>query len=174
MPCRVTRFQFTRCGTKTMFVWDNVGQCGIPMNQGYTNPDLAFANSQSLPVRHILDMFPWSHYQPSLITIPSVVQSVQGRDVKRWNFRKANWERFTQHVNRAAASLPPPCSNNLNEAYESYCKMLLTAAKKNIPHGIHKAYIPAGMTNVKTYFIPMQKHRTLRIGTKQQTSSIAG
>ncbi|XP_056438622.1 major histocompatibility complex class I-related gene protein-like isoform X2 [Gadus chalcogrammus] len=30
---RVTRSQFTRCGSKTTFVWDNVGQCGIPMHR---------------------------------------------------------------------------------------------------------------------------------------------
>ena len=50
--------------------------------------------------------------------------------------------KLTGSVNRAASGLSFPCANNLNEAYESYCKMLLTAAKKNIPRGIHKAYVP--------------------------------
>lgn len=101
-----------------------------------TNPDLAFAkwhNNHSIPVRRILAMFPQSHHRPSLITIPSLVQPVQGRDVKRWNFRKANWAGFTKQVNNAAAGLPHPCPNNLNGAYDSFCKMLLAAAKNNIP-----------------------------------------
>lgn len=64
-----------------------------------TNPDLAFAkchNNQPLPVRRILDMLARSHHRPSLITILSLVQPVQGRDAKRWNFRKANWVGFTK------------------------------------------------------------------------------
>lgn len=87
-------------------------------------------------------MFPRSHHRPSLITIPSLVQPVQGRDVKRWNFRKANWAGFTEQVNNTAAGLPHPCPNNLNDAYDSYCKMLLAAAKNNIPRGVRKAYVP--------------------------------
>ena len=58
-----------------------------------TNPDLAFAkwhNNQPFPVRHIPDMFPRSHHRPSLITIPSLVQPVQGRDASLLCFRKAN------------------------------------------------------------------------------------
>ena len=70
------------------------------------------------------------------------VQPVQGRDAKRWNFRKANWAGFTALVNKAAAGLPPPCHNDLNDAYNSYCKMLQAAAKKTIPRGIRKAYVP--------------------------------
>lgn len=87
-------------------------------------------------------MFPRSHHQPSLITIPSLVQPVPGRDVKRWNFRKANWAGFTKQLNMAAPDLPHPCPNNLNDAYDSYCNTLLATAKDNIPHGGRKAYIP--------------------------------
>ncbi|TKS86198.1 hypothetical protein D9C73_020315 [Collichthys lucidus] len=106
-------------------------------------PDLAFVkchNNQSLPVRRILNMFP--HRRPSLITIPLLVQPVQGRDVKRWNFRTANYACFTKKLGKTAAGLPHLCPNNLNDAYDSYCKMLLAAAKNNIPHGVRKAYIP--------------------------------
>ena len=35
-----------------------------------------------------------------------------------------------------------PCPNNRNDAYDSYCKMLLAAAKNNIPRGVRKAYVP--------------------------------
>ncbi|KAM3594130.1 uncharacterized protein V6R79_002799 [Siganus canaliculatus] len=89
-----------------------------------------------------LDMFPRSHHLPSLITIPSLVQPVPGRDVKRWNFQKANWAGFTKQLNMAAPDLPHPCPNNLNDAYDSYSNMLLDAAKNNIPHGVRKAHIP--------------------------------
>ena len=67
---------------------------------------------------------------------------------------------FTTLLNKAAAGLPYPCHNNPNDAYDSYCKMLLAAAKKNIPSSIPKPTFPAGMMNVKTYFAPMQKHKS--------------
>ena len=51
-------------------------------------------------------------------------------------------ESFTQQVNKAVAGLPHPRPTNLNNAYDSYCKMLLAAAKKNIPRGVRKAYVP--------------------------------
>ena len=76
--------------------------------------------------------------------------------------------KLTGSVNRAASGLSFPCANNLNEAYESYCKMLLTAAKKNIPVAFTKPTSPAGMMDVTPYFVPMQNPKTLRTGTKQQ------
>ncbi|XP_076833350.1 uncharacterized protein LOC143478269 [Brachyhypopomus gauderio] len=87
-------------------------------------------------------MFPRSHHRPSLITTTSLAQPVQGRAVKRWNFRKANWAGFTEKVSQAAAGLLPPCFNSLNDTYDSYCKMLLAAARNNIPRGVRKACVP--------------------------------
>ena len=55
---------------------------------------------------------------------------------------KANWVGFTQQVNMTTAGLPHPRPTNLNSAYDSYCKMLLAAAKKNFPRGVRKAYVP--------------------------------
>lgn len=78
----------------------------------------------------------------SLITTPALVPPVQGRDVKRWNFRKTNWAGFTKQVNKAAAGLPNPGPNNMNDTYESYYKILLAATKKNIPCSVCKAYVP--------------------------------
>ena len=49
-----------------------------------SNPDLTFAKCRSdevLPVRHILDRFPQSHHQPSLITISSLVHPLLKKDI---------------------------------------------------------------------------------------------
>ena len=46
-----------------------------------TNPDLAFTKVirlELLPVRRVLDKFPYSQHRPSLITTPSLVQSTEG------------------------------------------------------------------------------------------------
>ena len=67
------------------------------------------------------------------VTLATLASGVSSIDV---------WAGFTAQVNKAAAGLPPQSHNDLNDAYNSYCKMLQAAAKKTIPHGIRKAYVP--------------------------------
>ena len=50
----------------------------------YTNPDLAFAVGRSCdpkPEQRIIDRFPRSHHQPSIIKVPSLVQPIDGKPV---------------------------------------------------------------------------------------------
>ena len=106
-----------------------------------TNPDLAFTKvigQESLPVWRILDRFPYSQHCPSLITTPLLVQLMEGKPVRRWNFRKANWSDFTNSTNTAAKSLPVPSATNINDSYVAYCTMLTNTAKKHIPRGSPK------------------------------------
>ena len=111
----------------------------------YTNPDLAFAVGRSCdpkPDRRIIDRFPRSHHRPSIIKVPSLVQPVAGKPVKRWNFRKANWELFTAETERRTPGLPNPQAEDADATYTAYCNMLICAAKKSIPRGFNKDYIP--------------------------------
>ncbi|KAM3864710.1 putative RNA-directed DNA polymerase from transposon X-element [Diretmus argenteus] len=110
-----------------------------------TNPDLAFAicrSNDAKPERRVLDRFPRSQHRPSIIKVPSLVESVPGKPVKRWNFRKANWESYTEETERRSAGLPDPESSDVDEAYGAYCRVLLCAAKKSIPRGYNRNYIP--------------------------------
>ena len=110
-----------------------------------TNPDLAFAvcrSSEPIPERRVLERFPRSQHRPSLIKVPSLVQPVAGKPVKRWNFRKANWAAFTAETERRSAGLPEPTAGDVDAAYAAYCKVLITSAKHNIPRGFCKSYIP--------------------------------
>lgn len=110
-----------------------------------TNPDLAFAKvtgHEPLPVRRILDRFPRSQHRPSLITTPLLVQLTEGKPVRRWNFRKASWADFGRVINTVAEALPVPTASNINDAYEAYCKMLMDAAKRHVPRGVRKNYVP--------------------------------
>ena len=62
-----------------------------------TNPDLAFASfgqDSRFPDRRVLGNFPGSQHRPSLITPPRLEVPAHSDPVKRWNFRKADWERF--------------------------------------------------------------------------------
>ena len=109
-----------------------------------TNPDLAFAKiirQEPLPVRRVLDRFPRSQHLPSLITTPSLIQSTEGKPVRRWNFRKANWTDFTADFNTATKDLPVPTASNIDEAYEAYCNTLQDAAKKHVLWGVRKNYV---------------------------------
>ena len=89
-----------------------------------------------------MNRFPHSQNEPSLITTQSLIQLVDGKPVKRWNFHNANWAGFMQAVTTATKDLPTPNPSNINSAYESYCNIVLAATKKNIPRGFHKPYVP--------------------------------
>ena len=111
----------------------------------YTNPDLAFAVGRSCdpkPERLIVDRFTRSHNRPSIIKVPSLVQPIAGKPVKRWNFRKANWELFTAETERRTPGLPNPQGDAADDTYTAYCNMLICAAKKSIPCEFNKHYIP--------------------------------
>ena len=111
----------------------------------FTNPDLAFAvfhSKDPMPERRVIDRFPRSHHRPSVIRIPSLVQPVAGKPVKRWNFRKANWHAFSVDTERRSVTLPDPDTPNVDAAYAAYCEVLTGAAKKTIPRGYNAKYIP--------------------------------
>ena len=111
----------------------------------YTNPDLAFAVCRSCdpkPERRIIDRFLRSHHRPSIIKVPSLVQPIACKPVKRWNFRKANWELSIAGTGRRTPVLPNPQADDVYATYTAYCNMLICAAKKNIPRDFNKHYIP--------------------------------
>ena len=110
-----------------------------------TNPDLAFASVDSdsrLPDRRVLGKFPRSQHRPSLITSPRLAHPKPSKPVKRWNFRKANWSHYSFLTNKLAKTLPPPDHLNTDQAYQCFCKILSTAAKRSIPRGRRTNHIP--------------------------------
>ena len=108
-----------------------------------SNPDLAFANLKGpSPHRTILDPFPRSQHRPSLITPDNPIKPIPTKPVKRWNFRKARWDQFTNLVDSGTDSLPPPTSSDPDLAYSDFCKLIIRAAKKAIPRGFRRRYIP--------------------------------
>ena len=74
-----------------------------PWNSG-TNRDLAFASNtedQPSPIRLVLEKFPRPQHWPSLITQVPPVASTSSKPVRRWNFRKADWDKFKLLTNTA-------------------------------------------------------------------------
>ena len=101
-----------------------------------TNPDLAFASigpNSCLPDRRVLDKFPRSQHQPSLITPPRFAMAVPSMPVKQWNFCKANWSHYIALTNKFAKTLLPPDSLDVDAAYQDFCNTIKKAAKKTIP-----------------------------------------
>ena len=89
-----------------------------------TNPDLAFASvdlDSRLPYRHILGKFPRSQHRPSLISPPELAHPKLSKPVKRWNFRKANWDHYSNLINKLAKGIPPPESQNIDQVYQCFC-----------------------------------------------------
>ncbi len=90
----------------------------------------------------VLERFPKSQYRPSIIESSTTINYVPTRPVNRWNFRKADWAKFTDRLNTAANKIPSPTSEP-NTAYKAWCSAILSAAKKTIPRGCRKGLIPA-------------------------------
>ena len=91
-----------------------------------TNPDLAFAvcsSNDPKPERRVIGRFSCSHHRPSVIKVPSLVQPVAGKPVKRWNFRKANWQSYAAETERRSAGLLDPEAADVDTAYTAYCKV---------------------------------------------------
>ena len=91
--------------------------------------------------RRVLERFPKSQHRPSIIESSTTINSVPTRPVKRWNFRKAYWAKFTARLNTTANNLPSPTSEP-NTAYKAWCSTILSAAKKTIPRGCRRDMIP--------------------------------
>ena len=110
-----------------------------------TNPDLAFAStglhSWNLD-RCILEVFPRSQHRPSLIRSTKVMASVPNEPYKRWNFRKANWERYSSITDKLAQDLPSPDSSCVDKAYQSFCSAIFAAAKISVPRGRRNNFHP--------------------------------
>ena len=111
-----------------------------------TNPDLAFASvgpNSRLPDRRVLDKFPRSQHQPSLITPPRFAMAVSSMPVKRWNFRKAKWSHYI-----VLKTLLLPDSLDVDAAHQDFCNTIKKAAKKTIPRGIEITIFRVGMQSV--------------------------
>ena len=109
-----------------------------------TNPDITFCTSinGNVPEREVLIRFPQSQHRPSLIKVPSLNQRCESLPIPRWNFRKANWNKFKETTKHLTESLAVPSKENINQAYQAFTKSLLKPAKQSIPRGYRKSFIP--------------------------------
>ena len=117
--------------------------------------DMAFAVGRSCdpkPERRVIDRFPRSHYRPSIINVPSLVQPVAGKPVKRWNFRKANWELFTAETERRTPGLPNQQAGDADATYSAYCNMHYAQRRRTSHAASTNTTSPDGTTAATTSF----------------------
>uniref|UniRef100_H3ADS4 Endonuclease/exonuclease/phosphatase domain-containing protein n=1 Tax=Latimeria chalumnae TaxID=7897 RepID=H3ADS4_LATCH len=101
------------------------------------SPDLCWVSTldrQPLPVTClVLDNFPHSQHRPSFIHI--------GLQLPIWNFRKANWEKYSDTLEQSIIVIP---SHNIpiDKAYRRFRMAIFRAAGAAIPHGYRPVYIP--------------------------------
>ena len=89
----------------------------------------------------VLDDFPHSQHRPSIIHVGLTLPVVHCSNKKRWNFRKANWAKFTQDTERSIPTIPRH-TIPVDEAYTRFTGALSKAAHASIPRGVRRLYIP--------------------------------
>ena len=106
--------------------------------KGY-NPDLAFVSSRYFSTfeRTVEDPIPKSQHRPVTLSTKPAVKTMESNQIPRFNFRKAKWENFTKNIDNKMASIEADPKN-----YEAFQKLAWEVAKKKIPRGCRKSYIP--------------------------------
>ena len=109
-----------------------------------TNLDLAFVSAgpdNRLPGRCVLEKFPWSQNQCSLITAANLMAPVPSEPVKQWKFHKADWNHYSLLTNEATQGLASSSITNVEEAYQDFRSAIIKAAKRSIPYSRINNYI---------------------------------
>ena len=106
------------------------------------NPDLCIVscNSNYKPLecsRKVMQDFPHSQHRPTVISIGLQIPIVESVQKPRWNFVKADWNSFKKQVDANIRWVSAVPSN-----YEKFIKIVKAAAKRTVPRGYRKEYIP--------------------------------
>lgn len=108
-------------------------------------------NGASLPTqRRILGDFPNIQQRPVVIE-GQQIQTIKSIPKPRWNFQKADWISFTKNIDDSIRWIPP-CSGN----YSRFSKIVINSAKKTIPLGFRKEYIPGWNQECETLYTSLK------------------
>lgn len=110
-------------------------------NQDYS-PDLCFASSNFItPVprirRQVLQDFPHSQHRPVIYKIGIQIPVIHSTPRPRWNFQKADWKTYAKYIDANIRWVQPEPQN-----YSRFIGLIKAAAKRTIPRGFRKEYIP--------------------------------
>ncbi|KAG5873381.1 hypothetical protein JTB14_026450 [Gonioctena quinquepunctata] len=87
--------------------------------------------------RTVLSDFSHSQHRPAVTEIGIQIPIVESTPRPRWNFSKANWPEYARQLDTCVRSIEPKAKN-----HHRFVGMVLAIAKKHIPRGFRKEYIP--------------------------------
>ena len=110
--------------------------------RGY-NPELSFDsnNIASLSSKAIPEPIPHTQHRPIAILIHEAVTPTPTPFLRR--FKKANWKAFSTDVDTRICDIDPSPEN-----YDRFVKVVHATARKHIPRGCRKNYVPGFTTDL--------------------------
>ncbi|EFA13161.1 hypothetical protein TcasGA2_TC015965 [Tribolium castaneum] len=115
------------------------------------NPDLCFVTiNNEVPLqasRDVLSGFPHSQHRPVIAKIGNEIKQFPSLQKPRWNFQKAKWNEFAKQVDSDLRWIPPTSIN-----YHRFVGAIKNAAKKFIPRGFRKNYVPCWSDETKSFY----------------------
>ena len=128
-----------------------------------TTPDLTIvtkcdrSNSYN---RTVLHSFPHSQHRPVIFEYGLQIHLTTSIPKPRWNFQIADWKKFSSRLEVIIQHIP--CHHS---SYARFIGAVINAAKRNIPRGFRKTYIP-GWNRVCD-----ELHNTYQLSFCQQTAT---
>ena len=145
----------------------NVGDPGTfksgRWNRSYT-PDLCFVSKDSdgnaiTATRRILRGFPNSQHRPIIIDVGLKLPLIRADERNRWNFGKADWEKFSQTIESTILRIPANASN-----YHRFVGLVISSAKQSIPRGHRNVIIPGWSKESQELFDSFQETGNVETG----------
>ena len=126
-----------------------------------STPDLAFASEDISrnTERKVLNQLGGSDHKPVLLTISLHSRPAKAKTFPRWNYKKANWDKFTSLADEYCKSTKVD-DYNINRAREKYTQAVLQAATESIPRGARKNYKPYWTEELQDLEDQVSKART--------------
>jgi len=112
----------------------NSGRCG----RGY-NPDIIFVSSniKQQCKKKVEAPIPNSQHRPITCQINAIIHPENVPMIRRYNFKKANWENFKTQLDTEINKITP-----IPENYGQFTKLVKYVPTQNIPRGCRTQYIP--------------------------------
>jgi hypothetical protein len=107
--------------------------------KGY-NSDIIFANDivASQCVKEVWKPILYNQYQPIVCKIMAFIKTNKIPYMRRYNFKKADWNNFTKDLGSMITEIEPT-----NENYDKFIDQVKCITRQNIPRGCRTYYIPS-------------------------------
>lgn len=133
---------------------------------GVYNPDLCFVstdeNGNALPaIRSVYHCFSRSQHRTVFLEVGIQIPMIHSVPLPRWNFKKANWIQFQESVDKNVRWFKPQLEN-----FKRFSGVITAAAKRSIPRGYRKNYIPTWSPECENLWTEYQSTGDIETGTK--------